>query len=30
VLVDLGGTLADGGECVGDLATLRQQPDLFG
>jgi hypothetical protein len=23
-------TLADGGECIADLATLRQQPDLFG
>jgi hypothetical protein len=23
-------TLADGGECIAGLATLRQQPDLFG
>ena len=30
VLVDLAETLADGGECIADLATLRQQPDLFG
>ena len=30
VLVDLAVTLADGGECIADLATLRQQPDLFG
>jgi hypothetical protein len=29
-LVDLAVTLADGGECIADLATLRQQPDLFG
>ena len=29
VLVDLAVTLADGGECIADLATLRQQPDLF-
>src|SRR5487761_1733777 len=30
VLVDLAVTLADGGECIADLATLRQQPDFFG
>ncbi|MGH7640739.1 MAG: IS1380 family transposase [Candidatus Dormibacteria bacterium] len=30
VLVDLAVTLADGGECITDLAQLRQQPDLFG
>jgi hypothetical protein len=30
VLVDLAVTLADGGECIADLATLRQQLDLFG
>ena len=30
VLVDLAVTLADGGECIADLATLRQQPALFG
>ena len=30
VLADLAVTLADGGECIADLATLRQQPDLFG
>ena len=30
VLVDLAVTMADGGECIADLATLRQQPDLFG
>jgi hypothetical protein len=30
VLVDLAVTLADGGECISDLATLRQQPELFG
>ena len=30
VLVDLAVTLGDGGECIADLATLRQQPDLFG
>lgn len=30
VLMDLAVTLADGGECIADLATLRQQPDLFG
>lgn len=28
--MDLGVTLADGGERIADLATLRQQPDLFG
>ena len=30
VLADLAVTLADGGECIAVLATLRQQPDLFG
>ncbi len=30
VLVDLAITLADGGECISDLAVLRQQPELFG
>jgi hypothetical protein len=30
VLVDLAVTLADGGECISDPATLRQQPELFG
>lgn len=30
VLVDLALTLADGGECVSDLKTLRDQPGLFG
>jgi hypothetical protein len=28
--VDLTLALADGGECIADLATLRQQPDRFG
>jgi hypothetical protein len=28
-MVDLTVTLADGGECISDLITLRQQPDLF-
>jgi hypothetical protein len=28
--VDLAVTLANGGECIAGLATLRQQPDLFG
>jgi len=28
--VDLAVTLADGGECIADLCTLRQHPDLFG
>jgi hypothetical protein len=30
VLVDLAVTLVDGGECISHLATLRQQPELFG
>ena len=30
VLVDLAVTLADGGDSLADLATLRDQPDLFG
>jgi hypothetical protein len=30
VLRDLVVMLADGGDCVSDLAGLRQQPDLFG
>jgi len=30
VLVDLAVTLADGGDCLSDLRTLRDQPDLFG
>src|SRR5487761_1793019 len=30
VLVDLAVTLADGGECIADLATLRPQPGFFG
>ncbi|MQB02048.1 MAG: IS1380 family transposase [Actinobacteria bacterium] len=30
VLRDLVVTLADGGECLSDLAALRDQPDLFG
>lgn len=30
VLVDLAVMLADGGEAIGDLAVLRDQPDLFG
>ena len=30
VLVDLAVTLAAGGECISDLAVLRQQPELFG
>ncbi len=30
VLVDLAITLAAGGECISDLAVIRQQPDLFG
>jgi len=30
VLRDLVVMLADGGDCVSDLATLRDQPDLFG
>jgi hypothetical protein len=30
VLVDLAVTLADGGDSLSDLRTLRDQPDLFG
>jgi hypothetical protein len=30
VLRDLVVTLADGGDCLADLGTLRDQPDLFG
>jgi hypothetical protein len=30
VLRDLVVMLADGGDCVSDLAALRDQPDLFG
>lgn len=30
VLVDLAVMLADGGKTISDLATLRNQPDLFG
>ena len=30
VLRDLVVTLADGGDCVSDLAALRDQPELFG
>ena len=30
VLVDLAMTLAAGGECISDLAVIRQQPELFG
>jgi hypothetical protein len=30
VLPDLVVMLADGGDCVSDLATLRDQPELFG
>jgi Transposase DDE domain group 1 len=30
VLRDLVVTLADGGDCVSDLASLRNQPELFG
>lgn len=30
VLVDLAAMLADGGDCLSDLATLRDQPSLFG
>jgi hypothetical protein len=30
VAVDVAVTLADGGEAIGDLAVLRDQPDLFG
>ena len=30
VLVDLAVAIADGAETISDLATLRDQPDLFG
>lgn len=30
VLRDLAVMLADGGDCLSDLATLREQPELFG
>jgi hypothetical protein len=30
VLRDLGVVLADGGDCLSDLAALRDQPELFG
>ena len=30
LLVDLAVALAAGGECISDLAVLRQQPELFG
>jgi hypothetical protein len=30
VLADLAVMLADGGDCLGDLAALRDQPGLFG
>jgi Transposase DDE domain group 1 len=30
VLVDLATMLIDGGDCVSDLGTLAEQPDLFG
>ena len=30
VLADLAVMLADGGVAIGDLAVLRDQPDLFG
>jgi hypothetical protein len=30
VLLDLALTLADGGDCLSDLAVLRDQPNLFG
>jgi hypothetical protein len=30
VLRDLAVMLADGGDCLSDLATLRDQPELFG
>jgi hypothetical protein len=30
VLPDLAVLLADGGDCLSDLAVLRQQPELFG
>jgi hypothetical protein len=30
VLVDLAVMIADGGEAISDLATLREQPELFG
>lgn len=30
LLVDVALTLADGGDCLSDVAVLRDQPDLFG
>jgi hypothetical protein len=30
VLRDLAVLLADGGDCLSDLAVLREQPELFG
>ena len=30
VLTQLAVMLADGGDCLADIAVLRQQPDLFG
>lgn len=30
VLVDLAVVLADGGECISDIATLGDQPEVFG
>jgi hypothetical protein len=30
VLRDLAVVLADGGDCLSDLAVLRDQPELFG
>jgi len=30
VLVDVAVVLADGGDCLSDVAALRDQPDLFG
>ena len=30
VLTQLAVMLADGGDCLADIATLRQEPDLFG
>src|ERR671931_126597 len=30
VLRDLAVVLADGGDCLSDLASLREQPELFG
>lgn len=30
VLADIAVTIADGGDCLSDIAVLRDQPDLFG